>query len=45
MSKGAFTGAVSDRPGWFEMAHEGAIFLDAIAEMSLITQAKLLRVL
>ena len=43
--KGAFTGAVSDRLGWFEMAHEGTIFLDEIAEMSLITQAKLLRVL
>ncbi len=43
--KGAFTGAVSDRLGRFEMAHEGTIFLDEIAEMSLITQAKLLRVL
>ncbi|WP_447979145.1 sigma-54 interaction domain-containing protein [Candidatus Nitrospira bockiana] len=43
--KGAFTGAVSDRIGRFEMAHEGTILLDEIAEMTPMTQAKLLRVL
>jgi two-component system response regulator HydG len=43
--KGAFTGAVNRRPGRFELADEGTIFLDEIGEMSLATQAKLLRVL
>ena len=43
--KGAFTGAIVDRPGRFEMADKGTIFFDEIAEMSLMTQAKLLRVL
>jgi len=43
--KGAFTGAVNRRPGRFELADGGAIFLDEIGEMSLATQAKLLRVL
>lgn len=43
--KGAFTGAVSTKPGKFEMAHRGTLFLDEIGEMSLNTQAKLLRVL
>jgi two-component system, NtrC family, nitrogen regulation response regulator NtrX len=43
--KGAFTGAVSDRRGRFEMADGGTIFLDEIADMSLKTQAKVLRVL
>lgn len=43
--KGAFTGAIADRPGRFEMAHEGTIFLDEIAELSPATQVKLLRVL
>jgi two-component system, NtrC family, nitrogen regulation response regulator NtrX len=43
--KGAFTGAVSDRHGRFEAADGGTIFLDEIADMSLKTQAKVLRVL
>lgn len=43
--KGAFTGAHQDRVGRFELAHQGTIFLDEIAEMSLSTQAKLLRVI
>ena len=43
--KGAFTGAVADKPGRFEQAHSGTIFLDEIADMSLKTQAKVLRVL
>ncbi|MGH9383026.1 MAG: sigma-54-dependent transcriptional regulator [Vicinamibacterales bacterium] len=43
--RGAFTGAVSDKPGRFEQANGGTIFLDEIADMSLKTQAKVLRVL
>ena len=43
--KGAFTGAVGDRKGKFEAATTGTLFLDEIGDMSLITQAKLLRVL
>lgn len=43
--KGAFTGAVNDRKGWFETASGGTIFLDEIGEMPLDTQAYLLRVL
>ncbi|HSE40745.1 MAG TPA: sigma-54 dependent transcriptional regulator [Acidobacteriota bacterium] len=43
--KGAFTGAVKQRKGKFELAHEGTIFLDEIGDMSLNTQAKVLRVL
>ncbi|MBS7526363.1 sigma 54-interacting transcriptional regulator [Fusibacter paucivorans] len=44
--KGAFTGASSEgKEGLFEMAHGGTIFLDEISEVSLTTQAKLLRVL
>ncbi len=43
--KGAFTGALSLRKGRFELAHGGTIFLDEIGEVSLSTQAKLLRVL
>jgi two-component system nitrogen regulation response regulator NtrX len=43
--KGAFTGAVADRKGKFEAATTGTLFLDEIGDMSLITQAKLLRVL
>ena len=43
--KGAFTGAVGDRKGTFEAADGGTLFLDEIGDMSLMTQAKLLRVL
>src|SRR6187401_1002890 len=43
--RGAFTGAVADRRGRFEMADGGTIFLDEIGDMSLKTQAKVLRVL
>jgi two-component system response regulator AtoC len=43
--KGAFTNALTQRKGRFEMAHKGSIFLDEIGEMSLSTQRKLLRVL
>jgi two-component system NtrC family response regulator len=41
--KGAFTGAIKDREGKFELADEGTLFLDEIAEMSPEMQAKLLR--
>lgn len=43
--RGAFTGATRSKPGKFELAAGGTIFLDEIAEMSLSTQAKLLQVL
>ena len=43
--KGAFTGAVKDKPGRFELADGGSIFLDEIGEIPLSMQAKLLRVL
>lgn len=43
--KGAFTGAVNDRKGYFETADKGTIFLDEIAELPTDTQAFLLRVL
>jgi len=43
--KGAFTGAVSDRRGKFEVADSGTLFLDEIGDMSLKTQAKVLRAL
>jgi len=42
---GAFTGANKDKPGRFKLADNGTIFLDEIGDMSLSTQAKLLRVL
>ena len=41
--KGAFTSAVARRKGKFEVAHRGTLFLDEIADMSLATQAKVLR--
>ena len=44
-TKGAFTGAVSDRRGKFELADGGTLFLDEIADMTLKTQAKVLRAL
>ncbi|NDQ56663.1 MAG: sigma-54-dependent Fis family transcriptional regulator [Acidipila sp.] len=43
--RGAFTGATETRPGLFEYADGGTLFLDEIAEMSVSTQAKLLRVI
>jgi len=43
--KGAFTGAIAQRRGKFELAHGGTIFLDEVGDMSLRTQAKVLRVL
>jgi transcriptional regulator with PAS, ATPase and Fis domain len=43
--KGAYTGAVGERKGYFETVNGGTIFLDEIAEMPLGTQARLLRVL
>ena len=43
--KGAFTGAVAQRKGRFELANKGTIFLDEVGEMTLATQKKLLRVL
>jgi len=43
--KGAFTGAIKEKCGYFEMAHGGTLFLDEIGEMPPDTQAKLLRVI
>lgn len=43
--KGAFTGATTRKPGKFELASGGTIFLDEIADMSLAMQAKILRVI
>jgi two-component system nitrogen regulation response regulator NtrX len=43
--KGSFTGAIEDRKGKFELANGGTLFLDEIGDMSLKTQAKVLRVL
>ena len=43
--KGSFTGAIADRAGKFEQAHEGTLFLDEVGDMSLAAQAKVLRAL
>jgi len=43
--RGSFTGATTDKPGKFEAAHEGSIFLDEIGDLPLMMQAKILRVL
>lgn len=43
--KGAFTGAEGARAGKFELAHQGTLFLDEIGDMSMKTQAKILRIL
>jgi len=43
--KGSFTGAISDKAGWFETANDGTLFLDEIGEMTMPLQVKLLRVL
>lgn len=43
--KGAFTGAVSSKEGWFENANKGSLFLDEVGDLPLGMQAKLLRVL
>ena len=43
--RGAFTGATAERPGCFELSNRGTLFLDEIAEMPVLLQSKLLRVL
>jgi sigma-54-specific transcriptional regulator len=43
--RGAFTGAVGAKPGWFETANGGTLFLDEIGDLPMSTQVKLLRVL
>lgn len=43
--RGAFTGAIKDKAGWFERADEGTIFLDEVNDMSPALQARLLRIL
>ena len=43
--KGSFTGATTQRRGKFDQAHLGTLFLDEIGDMSLKTQAKVLRIL
>ena len=44
-AKGAFTGAATDKPGFFQLAHGGTLFLDEVAELPMVVQAKLLRVI
>lgn len=41
--KGAYTGAFTDKPGFFDLAHQGTLFLDEVAELTPNMQAKLLR--
>lgn len=43
VEKGAFTGAIASRPGYFERAHNGTLFLDEIASLAYVAQGKLLR--
>ncbi len=43
--KGSFTGAIEQKKGKFDLAHQGTLFLDEIGDMSLKTQAKILRIL
>jgi len=43
--RGAFTGALTSKPGWFESAHGGTLFLDEIGDLPMLMQVKLLRVL
>jgi DNA-binding NtrC family response regulator len=43
--KGAFTGAIEDRPGLFALADKGTIFLDEVGDLAMETQVKLLRIL
>ncbi len=42
--RGAFTGAITQRKGWFEQAHRGTLFLDEVAELTPAVQVRLLRV-